>query len=84
MQQRVAVIHETPPQLYAPDTLAILEGLLREALAADVGVARAYLHALVARVVVAKDGSVDVLALSREAATSTSLRRATLVPRPRR
>lgn len=44
--KEVAVIHETPPQLYAPETLARFEGLLREALGADAGVARAYLHAL--------------------------------------
>lgn len=33
--------HETPPQLYAAKTLARFEGLLREALFAAVGVARA-------------------------------------------
>lgn len=58
--KHVAVIHETPPQLYAPETLARFEKLLREALVANVGVARAYLHALVGRVEVGVDGHVDV------------------------
>lgn len=60
----VAVIHETPPQLYATETLARFEGMLREALAADVGVARAYLHALVQRVLVGVPGGVEVIARS--------------------
>lgn len=59
--QQVSVIHETPPQLYSGGTLARFEGLLREALVANVGVARAYLHALVGRVVVGVRGEVDVV-----------------------
>ncbi len=59
--RQVAVIHETPPQLYSGSTLARFEGLLREALVADVGIARAYLHALVRRVVVGVGGGVHVV-----------------------
>ncbi|MBK8995702.1 MAG: recombinase family protein [Myxococcales bacterium] len=59
--KQVAVIHETPPQLYATETLARFEEMLRGALVTDVGVARAYLHALVARVVVGSGRGVEVL-----------------------
>lgn len=66
--KQVAVVHETPPQLYATETLARFEGLLRDALVADVGVARAYLHALVGRVVVGIDGNIEVVARPNKAA----------------
>lgn len=58
---QVSVIHETPPQLYAPDTLASFEHMMHEALSADAGVTRAYLCALVARVVVGVGGNVQVI-----------------------
>ncbi len=63
--KQVAVIHETPPQLYAPETLTRFEVLLREALVGDVGVARAYLHALVEGVVIGAGGGVQVVAAGR-------------------
>lgn len=58
--RQVAVIHETPPKLYEAATLARFAELLRQALVADVGLARAYLHALVGRVVVGAGGSVEL------------------------
>lgn len=60
--KKVAVLHETPPQPNAPDTLARFENMMRDALSADAGVARAYLHALVARVVVGFGRSVEAVA----------------------
>lgn len=59
--KQVAVIHEAPPQLYAPETLARFETMMRGALVGDAGIARAYLHALVGGVVVSEGGGVRVV-----------------------
>ncbi|MBK9000885.1 MAG: recombinase family protein [Myxococcales bacterium] len=78
--RQVAVIHETPPQLNAPDTLARFESLMREALVADVGVSRAYLHALVARIVVRQGGGAEVVGQL----PNDGLKRPAPLPRTRR
>lgn len=59
--RQVAVIHETPPQLYAAENLTRFGEVLREALVGDAGIARAYLHALVGRVVVGNGGGAELI-----------------------
>lgn len=58
---KVRVIHESPAQLYAPQTLERFRALITEEFLSDEGTARAYLRATVESVVVRTDGGVEVV-----------------------